>query len=449
MSADKVEFYLNNQSYPYLKSYLIRYDVLAGASEFSVETSRDAKIYPVVKETPFEWRINGKTVMKGFVDKIETSYRKGSFSQTFSGRDMMQIWLDNYILFPKIYEGKTLQYIIDDVWNTSKSVSVVKVVDVQNPSTRKDVKLANPMELYPVTYKVTERAEVLLKKVGTFSLVRTDFGQTIFEFVSNLVNSIGLYLYNVPGTDVILIDRLFDPDSTLISYDSTGSLIKDPPYPIRNIPGKECNVIECNYTMDTAGFYKYFKIVGQAESEMTLSADTGNFDNAKSMLRIDKIESDNRGSGDYLSGYKGLKRFKTVNLNSVDLNVWSKAREQLVNNALVAQARELYNFKYTVMGHSKDGGDPYYVNRLCTVEDQFLIPDFGSVSMMIYRVEFEGSKDRGRTTKLELCLPGMSGVVFRADAHNHVWDSLHEIYGNSENIVSTEDTTTDIYKNPI
>jgi prophage tail gpP-like protein len=100
-----------------VKNYEISYDLFTGAGSFNASLDTRISVSLYQKPLKFMWKINGIIMMTGYIDKKEFSYSKGSLTQTLSGRDMMQVLLDNFVLYPQPYEGKTLKYIIEDVWS--------------------------------------------------------------------------------------------------------------------------------------------------------------------------------------------------------------------------------------------------------------------------------------------------------------------------------------------
>jgi hypothetical protein len=86
-------------------------------------------------------------------------------------------------------------------------------------------------------------------------------------------------------------------------------------------------------------------------------------------------------------------------------------RQALLNNALLQQNRQLYNFRYTLAGLSPLEGFPaYQVNNLVNVYDDMI----GIRStFLVYRVELKGSKTGGLTTTLEMALPSGTSSELR------------------------------------
>ena len=422
MSLDKFELFLQNKPID-VTSYSVSYDMFTGAGSFEAEVDHTEVIDLTKHGVSFEVCINDQSMMVGFLEKVNRKHSKGSISQTISGRDMCQVLIDNYIMQPQVYPGKPIKTnsvadlfndssvattvnvdtLIRNVWDSSKSVGAVTAYPVsvnKTAQTVAGVKLPKPLTLPEVNFPVyapnaTNRKLFVVKKI------RTGHGQSIFEFCSHLLNGLGLYMYNVPGTLDILIHAI-QANTPVHSYDKSCKMLPatEPGYVIKNIPGDgQNNVIDASFTQDTSNYYTFFRFIGQCESEFE---DTD--DSAVSYLLAEKV----------IPGYSGINKFKATKINVLDANVWNKEQERLINNEFMDQNKSLYGFKYTLAGHSPDGVNPYFFNHVAVLSDEYL--HISNQSLLVYSVEYKGSKSEGQTTTLGLYSPeAVPNMISNAD----------------------------------
>jgi len=414
MLTDKVQFIIGNTDYTNLiKNYSLRWDLFQGAGQFTCDLSPMINMHlyngPVLK---FMWKINGYVMMTGYIDTIRRQYAKSANSCTITGRDMMQILLDNYVLKPKSYANKSLKYMIDDILTNSRIVS--SIINYSG-STMITKPLSKELSIPYIDVQYTAGAENILTKIPEFKKTKTTHGQSIFDFFSTLCNQVGIFMYNIPGTDTILMHSINPPDgNSLIQYDMNGDPApSDPVYLITNVMGgSNNNVINCSFVEDITNFYKYIKVIGQAESEELYGLRKN-----KVQLKIEKIENINNETtstitiDDLNKGYAGVTKFLCSKINDIDLSAWQKTRNLIINNLLLQQNRKLFSIKYTLANHSPAGSIPYFFNHLALVNDEFLGADvFKNRQFMVYGVEFKGSKDAGLTTDLDLAAPTITNL---------------------------------------
>jgi len=426
MPLDVAELLINGQ-FPRVRSYTLKYDLFAGAASFEADIDHDLWILPQWSPQQFEWRINGWPMMMGYIDKVERSYTKGEVTQKIYGRDMMQILLDSNVRNPKVYGSKTIKQIIDQIWTDNRSVTYAKILDKNNH--RQDIKLNTPLNLEGLEFVWSSQATNIASEVPVIKQHRVEYNHSLFDAMSILLNANGIFLCNMPGTNKILIHSALvsDTEGKLHSYSKYGEVYDDPEYLIRNeaqtppaksqvtqdrwhaFTGTFNNVISGKFTIDTTEFGKFIRLVGQAGSEMELGGETTPFQNKRAYLIYDAIVGaygldPNRASDHYL----GLNKFRCHEINVTDATAFYQSKDRLMDNLMLEQSRKLFNFEYKMAGHAPvTGGEPYYFKHLCSVIDSLALPSANSYlsDLMTYRVEFEGSKDGGTTTTLELCSP--------------------------------------------
>jgi len=321
-----------------------------------------------------------------------------------AGRDVCQVLVDNYVLSPKTYENKSVKEIVQDVWDRSKSISSIRTVDKTDVSKISTKKLSSPISLPNLNFVYSSVAEGALLKTAKIDSYKVDYGQTLHECFSGLLNQIGLYTYNVPGTSDILIHRIFDTQNQLVSWNTDGTIADDNPYPINNARSvstdtaiysekKPNNVLSCTRKRNAIEAYRFFRIVGQTESELQVY---GSFstEKVKSNLVIEYL-SGTQSQGD------GINKFKVVDVSTVDTSTWKSGQAGLLNNELLQQLKEKETFKYVLAGHSPAGAAPYHINHTATVND--VTYSVKEQLKIVTVCTFKGSKVQGTTTELELC----------------------------------------------
>jgi hypothetical protein len=409
MSLDKFTLLLDNMPVN-VSSYDINYDMFQGAGQFSADVDHTKMIDITRKAISFEIRIDDMPMMIGFLEKVGRSYSKGQLSQTVSGRDMMQVLIDNYIMQPQVYPGKpekvnslqelfgdssaqkaiSITDLINNIWLSSKTIKGTASVDLGGKIGVVEAVEALNLPAIDFPNYASNAAD---HKLFEIKRIRTGHGQTMFEFMSHLLNGLGLYMYNVPGTNKILIHAI-QASAPVISYDRACIKIDDKPYAISNVAGSPGNnVISGKIDMDCTEYYKFLRFVGQCQSEDVLESDSG-----PSYLIVERIES-----GDVFKGYTGTKKFKCTTLNLLDNNVWLKEQDRLINNEFMQQNKRLYGFQYTLSGHSPDGHTPYFFNHAAVVSDDYM--HMNNQTLLTHAVQFKGSKSEGQTTVLSLYSP--------------------------------------------
>jgi hypothetical protein len=204
----------------------------------------------------------------------------------------------------------------------------------------------------------------------------------------------GCVIYNVPGTQTILIHSVATSQSNNPqSYNLDGTPDNSSTWKLSNKigGGNQNNIISCEFDTDITDYFSYIKLIGQTESEELIS----DGEIKKAMLKTDTM----------INGYRGLQKFGCHEVTVADAAMWSQSQNALLDNVILQQNRKLYSIKYEVAGHTpNEGGTPWHVNHLANIFDDYL-PMYNT-DMLVYRVVFNGSKESGSTTELELCQPG-------------------------------------------
>lgn len=417
---DKVEFFLDGNNFPHIKSYSIKYDLFQSAGSFTADIEPDYVIPLGDHPVDYDWKINDVSVQHGYVDKVEKSYSKGSQSHTISGRDMAQVMIDNYIQKPNTYTNRTVKQIIADIMLANLGVDMTEY-DIKRNILLQNTTKSSPPKLSMVI-AFSDGASQVLDRQYKVKEYRTDYGQTFHDAIATLLKQFNLVIYNQPGTNVMLVHMLTnnnpDPNadhtpaaSWVMSYGMDGVLLNDDPYPISNLRTNNVNnnVISCNWTNDITSFASWVKLVLTSGSESDFTSE-GEFKTQKQKMKF----------GYYLgeqSGFAGVLKYKCLNFNYSDLSIFERNIWACLGSIMHEQYRNLYQLSYVVSQHSPRGGYPYMPNHIVVVNDDE-IPMYNA-DWLIYAVEFTGSKDRGMQTKLDLAWPASAdGFIF--DTYNKI-----------------------------
>lgn len=431
-NKDTIQFLIGNESSSgrisdmrdYSKnliSYNITYDLFQGSASFSADLDTRVEVFLASKPLKFLWKINGILMMVGYIDGKELTYSKGSIRQSVKGRDMMQVLLDNFVLTPKTYDNKSLQDIINDVYNTSRSLSKLQYLSGDKLVIET---LQTPISIPVISFIYTTEAKNILKRLPKFKSIKSTYGQTLFEFISQLCNSVGLYMFNLPGTSQIAIHAIttqtVSRKTSFVSYNRDAVITKEAPYKFYNkTQNANNNIISCNFSENIQDYHKYIRLIGQAQEDSSIAGSYYKFyGNSSGALKIEYIDGLDENNPDtpvrtsLVKGFTGVTKFKVANVNEVDLNIWTSTRDLLLNNLVLQQNRQLYTIKYTVADHSPiDTLEPYFINHVVQVYDDYL--NIQGAEFLTYGITYRGSKDGGIITDLTLCLPSTSvfGVI--------------------------------------
>jgi hypothetical protein len=254
----------------------------------------------------------------------------------------------------------------------------------------------------------------MLDDFGKVPVYKTTYGQTLFMAMTDILNPMGIISYVIPGTETVLFTKAINPGDEIVSgvvAQYLDSLIKPearPQYFEFNIAlAKKSgnNVISGTTKIDVSSYAKYLKIVGQTQDELSGkqmdAGGTGTMSEVKNNLLYEQLES-----GSLTKGYQGFLKVRVGEITVPSLAQWQKNSQYMVDNFFIGQNRSLFNARYTVAGHTNadlSNKNPYMINQVATVTDD--LSGLDKVTMLIYGVEFKGSKDQGQTTDVELCLP--------------------------------------------
>lgn len=359
-------------------SYTIRKDVFQGCAEISVDINPHRVISVAEEDWGFQFKINETLFIDGRIDTVRRRYSKGQWTMTLTGRDAVQAWVDSSVLIYKTYKKPdgtskmTFREIVKDVVDQSSSIT--------------DEKTGQKVTLLPgtVDWGITQEAEQSID-LSQIIHIATSPGDTIFDFVSGLANSLGLIIYG-RTSGLILIDKLVRFDKTVY-------------YTLQNKPGStDSNVLEGELSENIGGYHSVRRIMGQANGQTYDAQNPWGIKSSSNKLLTQTIDRT----------FPGLRKAKVVELTDTDLSSWTAAKfadapetTRMLQNLRIAENRELFKFVYKVPGHGQwyNGSTiNYEVNRKIKVEDELL-----GVSgwFIIMGLTFNGNKNE-QTTTLEL-----------------------------------------------
>lgn len=378
MLNDKVEFYLDAKLYKLIESYSIKYDLFKGSADFEAEIDHDTEILLAYRDTrplDYAWYINGFGVLSGYVDTGIKEYSKNNIIQKIKARDYLQVLIDNHVLKAQSFDSFRIDTIINSVLNNNKSVTVSGATYY--------------IPNFDLNY--TTDALTIISNVGPLVTFKTTPGETLYEVICKLINPIGLYIYNIPGTQTFTI-AVMNINGT--NYDKFGYAKITAPFLIccqdQNQSGRN-NILSGTYTTDNKNYYQYIRALGDPENYETETF---------YQLKTEKV-------------YKcseAVMKLKCAMINSADFNVWnvSATKDYFMNNFIFKMKKDFVTLRYVMAGHSYEGNEPYFVNSTAHVVDDLLPGILNNKDWIISAVEFRGQKTEGElnlTTALELCLP--------------------------------------------
>jgi len=434
--SDKVSFLINNTDFSdYLKRFAVSWDLFGGPGTLNVELGPVTKQNENVllydswsKETKFQFKVNDISMMSGYVDTININRSKGMSGVTITGRDLLAILTDNYVMVSTSYPPPDVQLVSESgeikVSNQYYSIkNIIKDILEKNLSTNTiqgispagqhiTRSIAGDLSTPYINILYNSVAENILRTGPGVTKIRANYGQNLFEVISNLLNQRGIFLYAFPGgsPDVVFAFGL-DPD-TMSSYNTAGSA-EDMNVVKFTINDAISNIIEDRMSIDLKEFYKLVRAVGQAGQEEDLVSSKGDINQVKvlgnksSSLILDVLDGVDLNYGNSVpiskaevqQGFNGQTKFRSTDIRNVDALTWTKASESVQDNIQFRQYRGLLNVTVKVPGLTS-GGVPYFMNRIYGYDNGYI-----NTNMYCFGLQMEGSKDGGLTTSLNLSFP--------------------------------------------
>ncbi len=423
----------------YVKSYEIEECYFKGPDSFKAKMDPGFSINLVTQPHYYQWLINGYPVQYGIVDKDEIRGSKNNgIESTIEGHDLLKILTTNYCINDTPYGGDLIT-VIKSFLNANTTINSIysweqKRKLLRNGSEDVVLDLFEGLPQSSFIFEISPAAQDLIDTFE-FNFIKPNLGETLWDFITKLTNQIGLVIKHKPDESLTL--QIYKMYEDIGDYNEQGTWVTDPVhYYIQNrIPNispdaavQLNNVLDFDFKEDIDNFSLFVKLIGNIQNDdipsifklRNLSTSLNKIPYGKKAgisKPIYKVEGlcsyiDKPGSFDVQVpniGYQGLPKFRTISENQIDQSVWqiNDSREQIINNVMINQMRELYKLKYTLVGHSgkffSDGGlSPYTFNRLCTINDDYL--QLSNSDFLISEVKYKGSKTEGQTTIVDLVI---------------------------------------------
>ncbi len=430
----------NNDVTRFVKEFSIASHLYGGASTFEAKIE-DFDVNLTQQVYDYWVFINGKNVQNGFLDSFNVRFNENEGTERkVQGRDAIQILMDNDCLYDTEYNDATIDEIFDQLLYgligttlssgfgkyPSSLISQVYLQGSYYPSKNLLAQNGGITNLFfgagyrNFSLSYSSKAQELLQyktpKEYRFSYAKPTFGESIFDFLSKLLNQIGLLIRHVPDQplsgqaaygSIFYIDTYLNPGPgpVINNYQSFDNISKN-------------NIASMDFTESTKDFYTFVKLVGNAAHEEEGKSDVPtptskvptpyNSGTQKSWLKSEALalytdpNPKKAGSIDLSQlPYQGLKKFKASTVDCADVNTWTNYADRLINNVMITQGRKLYDLKYKLTGWAPWGSSiPFLYNTLATVNDEIL--GFNNTSMLISDVTYDYSLSGGAKTTLEL-----------------------------------------------
>ena len=363
-SNDKLTLEINGVNFGEIKEYTLRKDVLQGCGAFEAEINPLRHVSVCHEPLLYKIKIGNRLYQTGWLDTTSRHANKTTHNYHISGRDVCQLWIDNYLLKSHNFSGVPFQQIINTTLSDSASVSccgkTLRLNDAITPT---------------ITSEAQEQAASLIKGIHN---ITSEPGQTIFEFLGRLCNQLGLIIYSSEDGRIV-IDTLLRDDAGKNPFQAINKT---------NDRGNN-NITEIEFHESAVAYHAYKKIQGQVSAPLLdESGEALSFKNRKidARRRIEHLDT----------SFLGLTRFRTVKLFETDGVSWTAGAEKLLRSVSTKEARELFALHLTFHGHAQS--EPYDINRNIYVDD-----DLTGLrgTWVIYGVEMRGSKTEGYSTRLE------------------------------------------------
>ena len=316
---------------------------------------------------------------------------KDGRSYSISGRDRLQLWLDNDIIKTPpgdyAYNNKSLKYIIDDI--IKRTVDQAKVDGVVLPEEIKD-------------WLITDRVLMSNQSIKSVTTTTPQVGESLFSFISRVCSQHGLVIY-CGVTGHILISRLATFDAT----DSGGIqiFVNDAPHgnaeaaAITDASGQQTIPIE-ESSYEESSTYHPLRIV-QGQSSDFDWVNNGTADSPD--MQWTKKKSLSHRKPDLDATWKGLAKVTGQMYNETTTTAWSTTQvKEMIRVSRILERRDTFTLRYVT--HTFGGSSAktiYDINRKATVTDRVFGID--KQQFLVSAVEMSWSRD-GTRTSMDLCI---------------------------------------------
>jgi len=463
----------------WVKSLKVESHLYGAASSFEASLQPYFSCDLVKRAYPYFIFINNKIIQNGYVDDfgVNGSIDNG-WEVKVSGRDSIQILIDNDCMFDMVFTNKTIDGIFNqllfgkgqiqsDGYGSYPAALIRKVYlnGSQNPPKTLEDDNGNEKDLFITqnynfatnwgirktgASNTIQWADVLMHRIklnysdtakkllnyGTssewkFYAPKVQFGESLFDFFTKILNQMGLILRHTPSADnnpvsdiIFYVDTYLNPTNVSpgtfqISPSSSPPVFNN--Y-LSNPSNSKNNVCSFQYLESIKEFYQFVKLIGNAAHEEDVYNPEG-----VPTPQLEEVPTPGGGTGSSQPSYlkiealaflkdpgpnvtsinidqlefHGLTKFRSTNSETVDANTWIYHSDRIINNFMITQVRNLYKLKYHMDGWAKWGtNSPYVYNELAIVNDEIL--SFPTTSMLISDVEYNYTSDGGHTTDVTL-----------------------------------------------
>lgn len=389
---DKVKLSINGKDITEIRSFIITRDVFEATTsfEFSIDpySDSDLNLYKEVQNV-YIW-INDKLYLNGWLDAKSYSYDKQGRVLKIRGRDKMSAWADNNITMPKQYTGG-----VANVINSLLADNLPDHITGIGDGTQFFNCNAKGLKYY-----ITAEAQIIINQLGELSTSRkidSQYGDSIFQFVSNLISPYGLILYYSTSEDAIYIDKLFNKNGD-IDYINA---IKEHPYfsgifYISNSRTSPSTVESCTYEEDITNYHKYIKVIGESNQ----SYEVATYDPTSLTQKV-KLKFFNNNLDTEMTG---LNKIYAHKMQLHEATYTQKKTNRILDNAAQtlrkAEIKKAVSYNYLVRGLSQSG-IAFDVNTPFSITDEFV--GLNGQALTAYKIEMRGSKER-QETNIYLCM---------------------------------------------
>lgn len=314
----------------------------AATGTFSFTAASDYKLpFPIPRGQAVTVLVNGKPVLTGFVDRISVSYDARGHSISIEGRDKTADIVDSKVDHKIEFKAPIS---LEEVARRTLSENGVTDVSVKNEVSG-------------------------LEPFSEGDLISAHVGESLFEFIEKYARKRQV-LVTTDGKGNLVLTR-----ASTVNTDIQ----------LNNVVGGTSNTIKAaRVDYDDSDRFNTYKFYSQGNP----SGDSAKTGTGKKLTNV---------TGEYIdSDVRASRKFHAIAESSSDIVTLEKRAKW---EGQVRKAKSV-KFTATVVGHGPtDGGDPYMVNTLVQVNDDF--SDLRQ-QLLIIGVVSKLSSGGGSTTELEL-----------------------------------------------
>lgn len=313
---------------------------ISGRFNFTAVGSEDL-VFPIKRRASCRIKVNNINIINGFVEVIRVRYSERSHKIIIEGRDKTADVIDTQI------DGNI-------EFNTPISLQRVIRQTLDRINATDIGAIDNVGDLNP--YEETE-------------LVSAEVGQTAFKFIEKYARK----------RQVLLTS---DNDGNILITRASQEIL---PVSLQNvIDGEENNIISGDISFDDSRRFNRYRAKSQG--------------NISSMVNAGSTDNENTVNLEGVAFDRDIRQTRILNFVTENSSDDFTATQRAAWEANIRRTRS-FSYRVTVQGATYDGTNPWPVNRLVQVID-----DFGKIDavLLIRSVNIKIDVDRGSLTDLEL-----------------------------------------------